>query len=94
MTITELFSYLNTAGVLGALVLFVAGTYTNRLMWRHQHETVIGLLRERIADLERQLSDAKKRGDEWQDMALQQKRTVDKSLDVVAVSATEAKSTK
>jgi hypothetical protein len=89
MTIPELFSYLNTAGVLGALVIFVVGTYTGKLMWRWQHDLIIALKNERVADLERQLTNALKRGDEWQSMALQQTRTVDKSLEVVASSTTE-----
>jgi hypothetical protein len=103
MTIPEIVSFLQATGLLGALVVFVAGTYYKKLMWTHQHEAIVKLHEQRFADLERQkeateadlrqqLVNAIKRGDEWQDMTLQQRRTVDKSLEVIAVSA--EKSTK
>jgi hypothetical protein len=103
MTIPEMISFLQATGVFGALVVFVAGTYYKKLMWTHQHEAIVKLHEQRFADLERQkeateadlrqqLAAAIKRGNEWQDMAWQQKRTVDKSLEVVTVSA--EKSTK
>jgi hypothetical protein len=103
MTIPEIVTFLNATGLVGSLVVFVAGTYYKKLMWTHQHEEIVKLHEQRFADLERQknateedlrrqLEAAIKRGDEWQDMAWQQKRTVDKSLEVVTVSA--EKSTK
>jgi hypothetical protein len=103
MTIPDIVTFINTAGVLGILAVYIAGTYYRKLMWVYQHEEVVKLLEQRFADLERhskeieddlrhQLAAAIKRGDEWQDMAWQQKRTVDKSLEVVTVSA--EKSTK
>lgn len=102
-TIPEIITFVNTAGVVGILVVFVAGTYYKKLMWTHQHEAIVKLHEQRFADLERQakateddlrrqLDVAIKRGNEWQDMAWQQKRTVDKSLEVATVSA--EKSTK
>jgi hypothetical protein len=103
MTVPDIVTLANTIGVIGLFAIFVAGVYYRKLMFTHHHEEIVKLHEQRFADLERQkeateadlrhqLETAIKRGDEWQDMTLQQRRTVDKSLEVIAVSA--EKSTK
>lgn len=56
---------------------------------------IIKILKEghdkREADLERLLEKSEKRGDEWLNMSLQQKKLVDKSLEVTAVTVTTEK---
>jgi hypothetical protein len=103
MTVPDIVTLANTIGVIGLFAVFVAGVYYRKVMFTHHHQEIVNLHEQRFTDLERQskaieedlrrqLEAAVKRGNEWQDMAWQQKRTVDKSLEVVTVSA--EKSTK
>lgn len=93
MTIPDIVTLANTIGVIGLFAIFVAGVYYKKLMFTHHHEEIVRLHEARVADLERQLQNAVKRGDEWQNMAWQQKRTVDTSLEVTKAVSSE-KSTK
>jgi hypothetical protein len=103
MTIGELLNWLETATVRGLLALFILALYFGKLLWRHQHDEVITILKDehakreaglieqsekREADLERLLDRAEKRGDEWLNMSVSQNRLAEKSLEVTATTVT------
>lgn len=105
MTVPDIVTLANTIGVIGLFAIFVAGVYYGKVMFTHHHIEIVKLHEARFADLERQskateedlrhqLQTAIMRGNEWQDMAWQQKRSVDTSLEVTKVAVSAEKSTK
>jgi hypothetical protein len=103
MTIAQIAKFIFDYGVAGVLLVFICALAVGRLVWRTQLDELVGVVtskyetiieqlkthhKDTVVRLEAQLNAKDHEINRWQAMALQQTRTVDKSLEAVK-TATE-----
>jgi len=66
---TAIWTFLQAAGITGALLMFVWLGMTKRLMWRWQHEEIVAIKDRQIAEALAERDLARRERDEWKGIA-------------------------